>query len=202
MGATVIYDFETSGLSPHNDDIIEIGAKCVEDESTFETLIIPLSRKGVTPKITEITGITTDLLKKEGKRTLPAFIAFFDYLQQKYDIHEGLTLIAHNGLLFDDIFLRRYLRYLQGEGITKYDDMFKQVVYVDSLMVARYLHPERRYHNMRELCQLYNVQNESAHRAMGDVNALFILWKYFTDALKQKHSDVCGTHLRYILYYE
>jgi len=80
--------------------------------------------------------------------------------------------------------------------------MFKHIVYVDSLMVARYLHPERRYHNMRDLCQLYNVQNESAHRAMGDVNALFILWKYFTDALKQKHSDVSGKHLRYILYYE
>ena len=28
------------------------------------------------------------------------------------------------------------------------------------------------------------------HIDMGDVNALFILWKYFTDALKQKHSDV------------
>ena len=90
----------------------------------------------------------------------------------------SLTLVAHNGLQFDDIFLRRFLRYLQGEGITKYDDMFKQVVYVDSLMVARYLHPERRYHNMKDLCQLYNVQNEQEHRAMGDVNALFILWKY------------------------
>ena len=42
MGATVIYDFETSGLNPHNDDIIEIGAKCVEDESTFETLLTSL----------------------------------------------------------------------------------------------------------------------------------------------------------------
>ena len=133
MGATVIYDFETSGLSPHNDDIIEIGAKCVEDESTFETLIIPLSRKGITPKITEITGITTDLLKKEGKRTLPAFIAFFDYLQQKYDIHEGLTLVAHNGLLFDDIFLKRMHRYLQGEGYTEYDQMMSSIYFIDSL---------------------------------------------------------------------
>ena len=122
-----------------------------------------------------------------------AFYKFFDYLQQIYDTHEGLTLVIHNGLQFDDIFLRKTARYLQKEkDLAKYDDMFKQVVYVDLLMVARYLRPERRYgnHNMRDLCQLYNVQNRSFYETMGDVNALFILWKYFTDALKQKHSDI------------
>ena len=108
-----------SGLNPHNDDIIEIGAKCVEDESTFETLLIPLSRKGISSRITEITGITNEILRSEGKRTLSAFISFFDYLQQIYDTHSGLTLVAHNGLQFDDIFLRRFLRYLQGEGVSQ-----------------------------------------------------------------------------------
>ena len=43
MGATVIYDFETSGLSPYNDDIIEIGAKCIDNNVSFQSLVIALS---------------------------------------------------------------------------------------------------------------------------------------------------------------
>jgi len=202
MGATVIYDFETSGLSPHIDDVIEIGAKCIDNQVSFQSLVIPLSKKGICSKITEITGITNELLKNNGRKTLEAFKLFFTYLKDIYDVYEDITLVAHNGLHFDDIFLRRMLRYLQGEGITDYDDMFSSIIFVDSLMVARYVHPTRRYHNMKDLCQLYNIQNNSAHRAMGDVDALCELWKYFINTLKQKHIDVCGNHLRYILYYE
>ena len=201
MGATVIYDFETSGLSPYNDDIIEIGAKCIDNNVSFQSLVIPLSKKGIIPKITEITGITNDLLKNEGKKTIEAFKLFFTYLKEIYDVYEDITLVAHNGLLFDDIFLRRMHRYLQGEGITDYDDMFCNIVYIDSLMLARYIHPTRRYHNMKDMCQLYNIKNNSAHRSMGDVDALSELWKYLINTLKQKYGEVDSKHLRYILYY-
>jgi len=200
MVATVIYDFETSGLSPHNDDIIEIGAKCVENDIIFETLVIPLSKKGVSYKITEITGITNDLLSK-GTRTLDAFIKFFTYLNEIYTSYGGLTMVAHNGLHFDDIFLRRMHRYLQGEGHTQFDSMLDNIIFIDSLMVCRYIHPERYTHSMKAMCQLYNIKNVSAHRAMGDVHALSELWKYLTDHLKQHHSEVGGSHLKYILYY-
>ena len=200
MGATVIYDFETSGLSPYKDDIIEIGAKYVENEATFETLVIPLSKKGISSKITVITGITNDLLR-EGTRTLEAFINFFTYLIEIYTSYGGLTMVAHNGLQFDDIFLRRMHRYLQGEGYTQFDVMLDNIIFIDSLMVCRYIHPTRRYHNMKDMCSLYNIQNISSHRSMGDVNALSKLWKYLTDHLKQNHSDVSGNHLKYILYY-
>jgi DNA polymerase III alpha subunit (gram-positive type) len=198
--ATIIYDFETSGLNVYNEDVIEIGAKCVETGKSYSSLVIPLSKKGLSSKITEITGITNELLKEDAKKTLQAFLEFFNFLQGIYDQYNDITLVAHNGLLFDDLFLRRMLRYVQGEGYTEFDEMFENIIYIDSLMLSRYIHPTRRYHSMKDLCGLYNVTNESAHRAMGDVNALVEIWSHLITHFKQMHADCSGTHLKYILY--
>ena len=202
--ATVIYDFETSGLNVYKEDVIEIGAKCVETDKVYNSLVIPMilakAKQGLPSKITEITGITNDLLKKDGKKTLQAFLEFFNFLQDVYDQYNDITLVAHNGLSFDDLFLRRMLRYVQGEGHTEFDEMFENIIYIDSLMLSRYIHPTRRYHSMKDLCGLYNVTNESAHRAMGDVNALVEIWSHLIKHVKQLHADCSGTHLKYILY--
>jgi len=202
--ATVIYDFETSGLNVYKEDVIEIGAKCVETDKVYNSLVIPMilakAKQGIPSKITEITGITNDLLKKDGKKTLQAFLEFFNFLQGIYEQYNEITLVAHNGLSFDDLFLRRMLRYVQGEGHTEFDEMFENIIYIDSLMLSRYIHPTRRYHSMKDLCGLYNVTNESAHRAMGDVNALVEIWSHLIKHVKQLHADCSGTHLKYILY--
>lgn len=198
--ATVIYDFETSGLNVYKEDVIEIGAKCVENGLTYNTLVIPLSKKGLTPKITELTGITNDLLKKQGKKTLQAFLEFFNFLQGIYEQYNEITLVAHNGLSFDDLFLRRMLRYVQGEGHTEFDEMFENIVYIDSLLLSRYIHQNRRNHSMKDMCALYNITNKSAHRAMGDVDALVEIWSHLMSHFKQLHADCSGTHLKYVLY--
>ena len=198
--ATVIYDFETSGLNVYKEDVIEIGAKCVENGLTYNTLVIPLSKKGLTLKITELTGITNDLLKKQGKKTLQAFLEFFNFLQGIYEQYHEITLVAHNGLTFDDLFLRRMLRYVQGEGHTEFDEMFENIVYIDSLLLSRYIHHNRRNHSMKDMCALYNITNKSAHRAMGDVDALVEIWSHLMTHFKQLHADCSGTHLKYVLY--
>ena len=198
--ATVIYDFETSGLNVYKEDVIEIGAKCVENGLIYNTLVIPLSKKGLTPKITELTGITNDLLKKEGKKTLQAFLEFFNFLQGIYEQYNDITLVAHNGLSFDDLFLRRMQRYVQGEGHTEFDEMFENIVFIDSLLLSRYIHHNRRNHSMKDMCALYNITNKSAHRAMGDVDALVEIWSHLINHFKQLHADCSGTHLKYVLY--
>ena len=198
--ATVIYDFETSGLNVYKEDVIEIGAKCVENGLTYNTLVIPLSKKGLTPKITELTGITNQLLKEQGKKTLQGFLEFFNYLQGIYEQYNEITLVAHNGLSFDDLFLRRMQRYVQGEGHTEFDEMFENIVYIDSLLLCRYIHHNRRNHSMKDMCSLYNITNKSAHRAMGDVDALVEIWSHLVNHFKQLHADCSGTHLKYVLY--
>ena len=55
--STIILDFETSGLNPYHDDIIEIGAKVLNKDASFQCLVKPKSNKLISEKITEITGI-------------------------------------------------------------------------------------------------------------------------------------------------
>ena len=50
---TLVYDFETSGLNPFHDDVIEIGCKCLETDESFsvfkdqDQFIFSLSSKGL-----------------------------------------------------------------------------------------------------------------------------------------------------------
>jgi DNA polymerase-3 subunit alpha (Gram-positive type) len=197
---TLIYDFETSGLNPFHEDITEIGCKCLETGKAFTCLLKPLSDKLLSEKNQEITGITNKLLHEKGLNSVVAYQKFFDFLLSNYTADPDLVMIAHNGLTFDDIFLKRMHRYLQENGHSKYDIMMDNIKFVDSLLLSRLLHPERYSHSMKGMCQLYNVQNKAAHRAMGDVDALSEVWVHLMDRMKRKGMDTSGTNLRHITY--
>ena len=198
--STLIYDFETSGLNPYHDDIIEIGCRCLESDEVFTCLVQPLSDRILCDKVIELTGITNELLKKEGLAPMDAYKSFFEYLHKIYLMNNDITMVAHNGAGFDDIFLKRVHRHLQGEGESKYDYMMESIKFVDSLNVSRLLHPERHSHSMKSMCMLYNIKNESAHRAMGDVDALTTLWSHLINKIKSNRMETSGVYLQYLTY--
>ena len=85
----VVFDLETTGLSPINNEITEIGAVKVIDgkiSDTFEMLVKPNQK--ISQKITDITGITNEMVKDKPpiEEVLPKFIEFIG----------GLPLVAHN----------------------------------------------------------------------------------------------------------
>ena len=93
----VVFDLETTGLSPINNEITEIGAVKVIDgkiSDTFEMLVKPNQK--ISQKITDITGITNEMIKDKPpiEEVLPKFIEFIG----------GLPLVAHN-IEFDYGFL-------------------------------------------------------------------------------------------------
>ena len=128
---TLIYDFETSGLNPYHEDITEIGCRCLETDEVFTCLVQPLSNRILCDKVIELTGITNELLKKEGLAPMDAYKSFFEYLHKIYLVNNDITMVAHNGAGFDDIFLKRVHRYLQGEGESKYDVMMESIKFVE-----------------------------------------------------------------------
>lgn len=94
----VVYDLETTGLTPTHDEILEIGAiRIVNDEITgvFHEYICPDCI--IPEKITKINGITNDMVKdcRSIKEVLPDFIAFT----------ERLPMVAYNAE-FDYSFLK------------------------------------------------------------------------------------------------
>jgi hypothetical protein len=75
----VVFDIETSGLNPHKDKIIEIGAiKYINNEKVeeFSYLIDPEIK--LEPIITRVTGLTDEDLKgkKKIEEVLPMFLNF------------------------------------------------------------------------------------------------------------------------------
>ncbi|WP_281285192.1 3'-5' exonuclease, partial [Brevibacillus centrosporus] len=58
-----VFDFETTGLNPRNERVIEMAAiRVIKGQivSGFHTLVKP--GRQLSPKITEITGITDEML--------------------------------------------------------------------------------------------------------------------------------------------
>lgn len=94
-----IVDIETTGLSPDNDNIIEIGALRVRDNkivAEFSQLI--KASKPLSKTISQITGITDDMLAdaKELDDTLSDFLRFVD----------NDTVVGHN-IAFDANFISK-----------------------------------------------------------------------------------------------
>ena len=112
----------------------------------------------------------------------------------------GMVVVAHNGRGFDDIFLKRIHRYLLGEEISDYDNMMNHLCFVDSLAVCKYLYPSRRSYSMKAMCQVFNIDNKSEHRSMGDVDALALIWLELVKKCVSKSLEVSGSNLRYITY--
>jgi len=79
-------DFETTGLNPYYNDIIELAIKQFSVKEAYTTFIMPSidvskPREGgisniVPSKVTEITGITDDILQEKGISTKRCYSRF------------------------------------------------------------------------------------------------------------------------------
>lgn len=185
-------DFETTGLNPYHDDVIEIGICKFGDDRGYTTLVVPEKENGihykyVSKKITEVTGITDSLIVEKGIDPQEGTFNMYKYILDSCE--DGpIYLVAHNGLSFDFIFFRRMIqKYMKDEKLRTRSssislDIIKRFRYHDSMLVARYLIPNDRV-NQPALCNRFNVKNDSSHRAMGDVKSLAKIYEIMCEQL-------------------
>ncbi|MCL5038595.1 MAG: PolC-type DNA polymerase III [Firmicutes bacterium] len=151
----VVFDIETTGLSPFQDEIIEIGAVRVKDGQildSFQTFLRP--DRPLSPDIIQITGIREEMLVHAPEPAM-ALGAFRDFAA-------GALLVAHNSS-FDFPFLRRaFWRYLGVE--------LDQPV-LDTLGLARELFPQLKSHSLAALTAEWKITLENHHRAGDDARA-------------------------------
>ncbi len=78
----VVFDLETTGLDPHADEIIEIGAiRCDQRTGREEHLrVLVRPRQAVSRYITGLTGISQSLLDEEGVCIDDALLQFRDFV--------------------------------------------------------------------------------------------------------------------------
>lgn len=149
----VIFDLETTGISPNYDEVIEIsalkvkGGKVVDE---FNTLVNP-GRK-IPFGATKVNGITNAMVAEAP--------AFSQVLAEFLDFAEGLVLVGHNIARFDMKFIWRDAEQYFGE--------IPQNNYVDTLQVARKHLPNMEHHRLVDLAEHYGISPEGAHRALND----------------------------------
>ena len=168
----VVFDFETTGLNAGGkDSIIEVGAvKILNGEiiDRFSQLIDPGVK--LSPKITEITHITDDMLK--GKPSEEEVIKDF------INWYGDLPMVAHNAK-FDVSFLEMaYKKYNLGK--------FENTV-IDTLELSRTMDNTYARHSLSALVKRYNVpfDEDAHHRADYDAEGT----AYVFHKMLQKLSD-------------
>jgi len=105
--AAVVVDLETTGFSPQNDRITEIGAVKIVDGAPdvyFEALVEPdpTGRVFVLPQVTQKTGITEALLREKGVPLRDALIGLETFANCGGD---NVLYVGHNFENFDGVFL-------------------------------------------------------------------------------------------------
>lgn len=168
---TIIFDLETSGLNPYHDDIIEIGAKLLKEDSSFQMLVKPKSGRPVSKKITQITGITNRDLRANGQSWEQAYSEFYNWFFENTKDKENITLVSHNGDTFDFVFFKRMLKDLS-EINGKLNINLENINFIDTLPLSKRLYPNRTYYNQPSLARTFSIIVDNAHRAMGDVIVL------------------------------
>lgn len=149
----VIFDLETTGISPNYDEVIEISALKVkggEVVDEFNTLVNP-GRK-IPFGATKVNGITNAMVAEAP--------AFSHVLAEFLDFAEGLVLVGHNIARFDMKLIWRDAEQYFGE--------IPQNNYVDTLQVARKHLPKMDHHRLVDLAEYYGISSEGAHRALND----------------------------------
>jgi DNA polymerase III subunit epsilon len=149
----IVVDLETTGLDPEKHKIIEIGAIKVNRDSinhdTFQTLI---KIDGKLPKkITEITGITTEMLEKDGQSIESAMSEFIQFIG-------NLRLVAFNAP-FDLGFLSNAARQL---------DMKIENPVSCALDMSRRAWPGLKSYRLENLAKTGGLSTQGNHRALKD----------------------------------
>ena len=169
-------DFETTGLNPYHDEIIEFAIKQKDTENFVSNVVRPNKTKVIPPKITEITNITNDMVFSNlSINSMNACELIFTFLKENYSGEGFIYLIAHNGIPFDFVILKTLMKtYANGNDIKNIDlfDIYPIIKFIDSLDVSRKLVKDLDSYSQRNLCRVFNIVQENAHRAYGDVEDL------------------------------
>lgn len=163
----VVFDVETTGLSAVYDTIIELAAVKVkggEIIDRFESFANPHHRLSATT--INLTSITDDMVENAPEVS--------EVLTKFRDWAQDAILVAHNAT-FDMGFLN--------VGYQKIGFEKAANPVIDTLELARFLHPELKNHRLNTLTKKYDVELTQHHRAIYDAEATgYLLMKMLKEA--------------------
>ncbi|HRB28869.1 MAG TPA: exonuclease domain-containing protein [Nitrosomonas sp.] len=151
----VLLDLETTGATPTQDRITEIGLIRYEngiEVGRWNTLINP--EVNISPFIQRLTGITQSMVKNAP--------TFFEVPNILLDWVDDAVLCAHN-VRFDYGFLKNEFKRI---GIT-----FQKKL-LCTVKLSRKLYPQHKGHGLDAIIERFKLVCENRHRAMGDTEMM------------------------------
>ena len=166
----ICFDLETTGLSPKSERITEIGAVRIhggEITERFNTFVDP--EKPIPQKITELTGITDEMVRGAPKEE-EAVRAFFEFCG------EGAILVAHNAG-FDTSFLR---------AACGRHGMEFPYVYIDTVAMCRAMLKDIKNCKLDTVAKYLKLKPFNHHRASDDAA---VLGEIFLNLIQRLRDD-------------
>ena len=165
----VVFDLETTGFSPLNNKIIEIGAVKVQNgkiTDRFSTFVNP--EVPIPFKIEELTGIRDDMVLDAPKieEILPEFLKFC----------EGAIMVAHNAG-FDMSFISKNC---ERQGLEC------EYTVIDTVALARVLLPQLNRFKLDTVAKALKISLDNHHRAVDDAACTAEIFVKFIEMLKER----------------
>lgn len=176
VGDYVVIDFETTGLNPASDHIIEIGAVKVSDgvlTEKYNTLVNPGHR--ISGFITDLTGITNEMVSgaPEIGDALAPFLSFL-----------GNSVIVGHNVNFD-------INFLYDNCLEVLSQPFKND-FVDTMRISRRAFPDIRCHKLGYLAKLLALDGSAEHRALEDCLCTYKLYEYLKQYVCENQLELCA----------
>ncbi|OUM94454.1 MAG: DNA polymerase III subunit epsilon [Thermobacillus sp. ZCTH02-B1] len=182
---TVVFDLETTGFhAEHGDEILSIGAVRMRGPELFESqpfyrIVNP--RRRIPRHIVELTGITNEMAE-QGADLVQALSDFLAFVGRR-------VLIAHASG-HDKQFLNAALWRTSKVRLTHR--------VLDTMMVAKWLEPDRDSYGLDELLESNGVPVTRRHHALEDAIMTAKLWQRYLQRIAARNIETLGDLYAYL----
>ena len=168
----VVFDIETTGFSPVNNKIIEIGAvKIQQGEITDRFSVFVNPGVPIPFEIEKLTSINDSMVMDAPpiEVILPQFL----------DFCQNAVLVAHNAN-FDMSFIMEN---------AKKQGLLRKFTFVDTLGIARVLLTHQAKHTLDAVAKTLSISLENHHRAVDDAECTAHIFLKFSAMLRERGAD-------------
>ena len=156
----IVYDTETTGLDLSKDEIVQISAIKINREGEIIDKLdlmvepnVPISQVAY-----ETHGFDLEYIKANGGLTAKEALTIFSKFVK------GGVLVGHNNLAYDNPLVERQLKENELPPL-------EILAEYDTLVIAKQFYAALPDFTLSTLCLKFNVINECAHNALGDITA-------------------------------
>ncbi len=191
-GAFVVIDFETTGIDPEQDRIVEVGVAIFRDgvhERSENWMVDP--GRPIGEEATAVHGITDEMVKDA-----PSFLEVWPLVRQAL---EGRLPVAYNHR-FDSRFLWAELR-RNGYSTTAAAEIPPAAaddgVWIDPFVWAREIYKAEKGFTLSAMCERLGVPLENAHRASHDAEATGKVLLALARQMPETYAELLRVQQRY-----